>query len=486
MQFVIKLFPEITIKSKPVRKQMIQRLQNNLANLMRSIDSQIQVKKEWDKMVVNVLTRDAEVIERVKSCLANTPGIAYFLEVDITGFESLDDICQAVADYYLDKLDHKTFVVRCKRAGDHPWSSHAIERSVGAYLNQRCDSASVNLKQADITVNLEVRDKTVYVVKQRIEGLGGYPVGELEPVLSLLSGGFDSPVASFMCIKRGMPTHFVFFNLGGRDHELGVKEVAYYLWSKYSASRRVQFISVPFEGVVAEILDNIDDSQMGVVLKRMMYRAANAVADKMNIKALVTGEAVAQVSSQTISNLAVIDQVTDKLVLRPLISSDKEEIIQLAKQIGTDEFAAAMPEYCGVISVKPTTKARDYRIEHQESRFDFAVLDQALEQARYINIDQMGDIERSEHVEEFQFVVAEAVLIDIRHPDEVLARPLQLKSGSSLTIPFYALHKQIAELDKAGKYLLYCEKGVMSHLHAAHLQDQGFNVAVYRPKKLAH
>ena len=324
------------------------------------------------------------------------------------------------------------------------------------------------------------------MVKQRIKGLGGYPVGELEPVLSLLSGGFDSPVASFMCIKRGMPTHFVFFNLGGRDHELGVKEVAYYLWSKYSASRRVQFISVPFEGVVAEILDNIDDSQMGVVLKRMMYRAANAVADKMNIKALVTGEAVAQVSSQTISNLAVIDQVTDKLVLRPLISSDKEEIIQLAKQIGTDEFAAAMPEYCGVISVKPTTKARDYRIEHQESRFDFAVLDQALEQARYINIDQMGDIERSEHVEEFQFVVAEAVLIDIRHPDEVLARPLQLKSGSSLTIPFYALHKQIAELDKAGKYLLYCEKGVMSHLHAAHLQDQGFNVAVYRPKKLAH
>ena len=483
MQFVIKLFPEITIKSKPVRKQMIQRLQNNLANLMRSIDERIQVKKEWDKMIVNVLTDEQAVIQQVQSTLSNTPGITYILEVDIKPFSDINDICRAVADYYLEEIANKRFVVRCKRAGEHPWTSHEVERIVGGYLNQRCESAVVSLKNPDVTVSLEVRDKQVYVVKQRIEGLGGFPVGALEPVLSLLSGGFDSPVASYQCIKRGMPTHFVFFNLGGRDHELGVKEVAYYLWSKYSASRRVQFVSVPFEAVVAEILQHVDDSQMGVVLKRMMYRAADAVAEKLNIKALVTGEAVAQVSSQTLSNLSVIDQVTDKLVLRPLIASDKEDIISIAKRIGTDAFAAAMPEYCGVISVRPTTKARDYRVEHQERQFDFTVLDQALAAAQYINIDQMGDLQRCDKVEEFSFALAESVVIDIRHPDEVLLRPFSFKAEKTLTIPFYALHNEASKLDPGKKYLLYCEKGVMSHLHAAHLQDQGLNVAVLRPKK---
>ncbi|HAD10702.1 MAG TPA: tRNA 4-thiouridine(8) synthase ThiI, partial [Porticoccaceae bacterium] len=126
--------------------------------------------------------------------------------------------------------------------------------------------------------------------------------------------------------KRGLRTHFCFFNLGGRAHELGVKEVAWYLWQKYGASHRVKFITVPFEEVVAEILTKVTDSQMGVVLKRMMYRAAGEVARSWNVDALVTGESVAQVSSQTLPNLAVIDSVTDLLTIRPLVTMDKNDI----------------------------------------------------------------------------------------------------------------------------------------------------------------
>ncbi|WP_289628306.1 hypothetical protein, partial [Acinetobacter pittii] len=111
------------------------------------------------------------------------------------------------------------------------------------------------------------------------------------------------------------------------------------------------------EEVVGEILTKVDDSYMGVTLKRMMLRAASRVAERLELDALVTGEAISQVSSQTLPNLSVIDRVTDTLVLRPLIVSHKQDIIDTARQIGTAEFARHMPEYCGVISVNPTTQA---------------------------------------------------------------------------------------------------------------------------------
>ena len=153
----------------------------------------------------------------------------------------------------------------------------------------------------------------------------------------------------------------------------------------------MKFIAVPFDEVVGEILKNVDDSQMGVVLKRMMLRAATRVAETLGAQALVTGEAVAQVSSQTLINLTVIDRATDMLVLRPLITMAKGEIIHTAQQIGTADYAAQMPEYCGVISVKPTTRAKLPRVEHAETKFDFAVLERALANAQYLNIDEVAN-----------------------------------------------------------------------------------------------
>ena len=114
---------------------------------------------------------------------------------------------------------------------------------------------------------------------------------------------------------------------------------------------------------------------MGVILKRMMIRAASVMAENLGVEALVTGEAIAQVSSQTLANLSVIDEVSETLVLRPLIASDKEDIINVARKIGTEDFAANMPEYCGVISVNPKTRAKLERVKAEEARFDFSILE---------------------------------------------------------------------------------------------------------------
>ena len=485
MLFLVKLFPEITIKTRPVRRRFIRQLRKNIRSVLSEFDPAVSVVGEWDNLEVTTSTDNPEVIAQISERLACTPGIAKFLHVDKYPRTDLDAMLDLALEYYREKLVGKTFAVRCKRNGKHSFKSTDVERHVGAGLSTLIETAGVKLKDPEVTVLIEVRDDSVFMVRDSRVGMGGFPLGCQDSVLSLISGGFDSSVSSYLCVKRGLQTHYCFFNLGGRAHELAVKEVALYLWMKYHSSHRVKFISVPFEGVVEEILNKVDNSQMGVILKRMMLRAAEQIAAGLHIEALVTGESVAQVSSQTLPNLAVIDAVTDCLVLRPLATTDKQDIIDTAREIGTEEFSKDIPEYCAVISNKPTTRAKLHRIEREEARFDFAILDAAIGSAKHQLItDLVADLDgESAEVKIVETLDSNSTVIDIRHPDEAEIKPLLLdeknQPGELLNIPFYQLRSGFADLDKNKNYLLYCGKGMMSRLHAANLIDAGFaNVAV--------
>ncbi|MGE8360757.1 tRNA uracil 4-sulfurtransferase ThiI [Pseudomonas sp.] len=483
MKLIVKVFPEITIKSPPVRKHFIRQLAKNIRSVLRDLDPQLQVSGVWDNLEVQTTLTEPKILSEMVDRLSCTPGIAHFLQVDEYPLGDFDDVLEKCKQHFADVLPGKIFAVRCKRAGKHPFSSMDIERYVGSQLRQQCGAAGISLKNPDVEVRIEVRDQRLFVIDHQHEGLGGYPLGSLEQTLVLMSGGFDSTVAAYQMMRRGLMTHFCFFNLGGRAHELGVMEVAHYLWKKFGSSQRVLFISVPFEEVLGEILGKVDNSQMGVVLKRMMLRASTQMAERLNIDALVTGEAISQVSSQTLPNLSVIDSVTDMLVLRPLIASHKQDIINTAEQIGTAEFAKHMPEYCGVISVNPTTKAKSARIAHEETQFDMAILERALERATLLPIDRVIDeLGKDVQVEEVTEALAGQVVIDIRHPDACEDAPLALPGIDVQTLPFYALNSKFKELDSNRQYLLYCDKGVMSRLHAHHLLSEGHaNVRVYRP-----
>ncbi|MCV6621661.1 MAG: tRNA 4-thiouridine(8) synthase ThiI [Cellvibrionaceae bacterium] len=483
MHIIVRLFSEITIKSAPVRKRFIKQLRNNLRDLLRPIDAGIKVTREWEKIDVMADSDDPQLIQKVSQVLACTPGIAHFSLVHQYPLGDQHDVFEKTMLHWKDALAGKTFCVRVKRTGSHEFTSTDLERYVGGGLNQHTEAAGVSLKNADITVQLEVKDNQLFVVEARRQGMGGFPIGTQDSVLSLISGGFDSTVSSYLTLKRGLRTHYCFFNLGGREHEIGVKEVSFYLWNKFGSSHKVRFVTVPFEEVVGEILKNVKNSHMGVILKRMMLRAAEQVADEMEIQALVTGESVAQVSSQTLTNLSVIDKVTDTLVLRPLITMDKNDIIDISRKIGTEEFAAAMPEYCGVISKKPTTAAKMEDVLAQEENFDFSVLERAVSDRNVQTIDEiMADTEReSAEVEILAQLPAAAKVIDIRHPDEVEQSPLKLPEQEVICIPFYSLSTKAASLKEGGPYYLYCDKGIMSRLHASHLADDGYAVGVYRP-----
>ncbi|SHI11559.1 tRNA uracil 4-sulfurtransferase ThiI [Ferrimonas marina] len=484
MKFIVKLHPEVMIKSKPVRVRFSKLLVSNIRNVLRKVDENARVKFNWDHIVVNCRDVDPALRDTMVERLSCIPGIAHFLEVTQHRFDSIDDIYQATHAIFAEQLAGKTFCVRVKRSGKHEFSSLDVERYVGGGLNQNSEAKGVQLKKPDVTVQIQIEDDIAYLVSHRHPGLGGFPIATQEDVLSLISGGFDSGVSSFQTIKRGARTHYCFFNLGGAEHEKGVKEVAYYLWSRYGNSHKVRFLSVPFEPVVEEILEKVDKGQMGVILKRMMMKVAGELAERFAIPALVTGEAMGQVSSQTLTNLNVIDRATDKVVLRPLITWDKQEIVDVARAIGTAPFAEVMPEYCGVISQKPTVKAVLAKIEEEEAKFSEDLVAKVVEQTQYMDIRELAKVTETRTVEMETVATPGSgeVVLDIRAPEEEEASPLALDDNEVVVLPFFKLASQFANLPQDKTYLLYCDRGVMSKLQALYLQEQGHgNIKVYRP-----
>jgi thiamine biosynthesis protein ThiI len=484
MKFLVKLPAEITIKSRPVRKRFTKILDTNIKNVLCRIDADITTSMNWDTIDVHTSDDSLENRHRLIAALKCIPGIPLFLEAQQTQLIDVQDILDKTLAAHSTTIEEKTFCVRVKRNGTHNFSSLDVERLVGAGLNQAIATASVKLKKPDVTIHIEIKNKDLSIVTKRHKGLGGFPIATQEDVLSLMSGGFDSGVSSYQMIKKGSRTHFCFFNLGGSAHEVGVKQVSYYLWNKYGSSHRVKFFSVNFEAVVTEILENVENSQMGVILKRMMMRAASRIANKGNLQALVTGESLGQVASQTLTNLNIINQVTDNLVLRPLAVYDKQDIIDIAREIGTEEFAKTIPEYCGVISKKPTVRAVLSDIEAEERNFNFDILDKAIKETQMYDIRDIGtSSEEDIHaVDLLEDIPDNSVVIDIRSPEEEEENPLVLDKVVVKHIAFYKLATQFADLDMSKEYLLYCDHGVMSKLQALYLIDNGFNnVKVYRP-----
>ncbi|GAB3004595.1 tRNA 4-thiouridine(8) synthase ThiI [Psychrosphaera aestuarii] len=485
MKLIVKYHPEINIKSRSVRKRFYKLLESNLRIILKKVHPKAHIISRWTDILVDAPHATPEEREQLLDLIVKIPGVDQFNEVVEYPFVDFDQAFKDVARHWQDELIGKSFCVRIKRTGKHDFTSSELERYIGGGLNQAVETARVQLKKPEVTVKAELREDVFHVIKANHKGLGGMPLPSQEDVLALMSGGFDSGVAAYHLIRRGARTHFCFFNLGGKEHEIGVKQASHQIWKAFSSSHKTRFVSVNFEPVVAEILTKIDNGLMGVVLKRMMMRAAAQVAEKLNIKALVTGESLGQVSSQTLTNLNVIDRVTEMLILRPLIHIDKSEIIDTARKIGSHDLAAAMPEYCGVISKKPTTRAVLSEIESAEDNFDFSILDKAIAEASLMDV---RDIETESHeevteVEQVTELSENSIVIDIRSPEEEEDSPLVIEGIDVITMPFFRIATQFGDLDQSKSYYLYCDRGVMSRLQALLLHEHGYtDVKVYRKR----
>lgn len=486
MKFIIRLFPEISIKSKPVRNRLIKLLEQNLINVAKGKELMVHTHCQWDKIFIEIKNEPCDNLQaRAIEYLSNIPGIHSFLSILEFNFQSPEDIFAQIKDILGPKIVGKTFALRVKRRGNHTLSSQEFERVIGGMFKANFNSAGVVLNKPEVTLNIEIDQNKVFVINDIFKGQGGYPVGSQGEVISLISGGYDSGVSTYRAIRRGLKVHYLFFNLGGDAHEIGVKQESYYLWKKFASSHRVKFITVPFERVVEQILQKTHHGIRGVILKRKMMEVASEIAKLIGAQAIVTGEAVGQVSSQTLINLSHIDKACRIMLLRPLAMVDKQDIIDESVKIGTEPFAKSMPEYCGVISDHPNVCPSEEFILEQEALMDNTLVDDAVQRAKHMDIKFIPD--DMQHIEQSVSIVNTLnhndIVIDVRSNDDMQKHPLVCEN-EVIHIPFYKLQEQFASLDKLKNYALYCDQGVMSIMQAKVLKAQGYhNVKVLRFEK---
>lgn len=486
MKFILRLFPEISIKSRPVRNRLIKVLTQNLMNVAANHDFVIKVQPQWDKLIVSVGEDDSEKTRTMAVReLSRIPGIHSFLEVKEFAFEKFEDIFEVAGPIYGPMIADKTFALRVRRRGNHTFTSQEAERMIGGMFKAHYPNKGVSLNNPEVTINLEIEQDKAFVITNKYQGLGGYPVGSQGAALTLISGGFDSGVSTYKAIHRGMKVHYIFFNMGGTAHEIGVKQESYFIWDRFASSHKVKFITIPFEKIVGQILERTHHGVRGVILKRMMVRVASKVAHRLNAEALITGEAVGQVSSQTLTNLNHIDSVSECLVLRPLAMEDKQDIVDKSWEIGTAGFAESMPEYCGVISDHPNVCPSRSFVEEEEAKMDANLVEDAIERASHLDIKAIP--ENTSKLEVEVETVSELnfgdVILDVRSPDDALKAPLKDDNHSVIELPFYKVASEFEKLDEVKTYALYCDQGVMSLMQARELKEKGHhNVKVYRPK----
>lgn len=296
--------------------------------------------------------------------------------------KDFDTICATAEEYLGQTLRGiRTFKVEAKRSDKaYPMKSPDICRELGAYLLSRHPHLRVNVHQPDLKIMVEIRDRGAYIHGPKVEAAGGLPVGSSGRALNLLSGGIDSPVAAYCMARRGLALHHIHFAsppYTSLRAKLKVRALAREL-AEYTGN--CQLYVVPYTKPQEYIRDNAPDVLFTVLMRRSMLRIANKVAAQSEMEALITGESLAQVASQTMAALACTDAAQDLPVLRPLIGMDKTEIISISRKIGTFETSIEPYEDCCTIftPAHPKTKPGLAEIEAAEAAMPgLAALEQA-------------------------------------------------------------------------------------------------------------
>jgi thiamine biosynthesis protein ThiI len=365
---------EIHLKSKRTRRRFVRILRENIASALDRAGLRADVI-DAPSGRMTAIPRDPADLERLAAVLAAVFGIHRVDVVRRVAIADLDELCAAATDLFAPRVAGRRFAVRVRRRGQHEWHTGDAERAIGSLLLP--SSAGVDLDHPDITAHVEVWDGDAYLVERRTAGAGGLPLGTQPAVLSLLSGGFDSPVAAWLLMRRGSPVDFVHVTMdcAQSDHALAV---AFELWRRWGAGSDPTVWVVEFRDVKDALLRCVDDAHRQVVLKQLMFRTAATLARRHGHPALVTGESVGQVSTQTVANLAEIDRAHDATVLRPLAGFTKDEIVAWSRRIGTHDLSARAREVCN-LSVGPVeTAARRGRLLRAAAGLPPELVDRAL------------------------------------------------------------------------------------------------------------
>jgi thiamine biosynthesis protein ThiI len=469
---LLRFSGELSTKARPTRLQFRNRLTHNLRDALASEGETPRLEISHDRIFAHVDGAPFDDEQALRShALTRVFGLQSVSFVERHPAPDLASVVGTGEALFRERVRGHSFAVRARRVGERhkvPVRSSDVARDLGTALLPV--SAGVDLDDPEVNVHVELAEGWAAFFSERIPGPGGLPLGVEGRAVALLSGGFDSAVAAWQLARRGVALDFVFCNLGGQTHLQGVVRVAKVLADRWSYGHTPRLHALDFEPVAAAIREHTQTRYWQVILKRMMLRAAEAVAHERRALALVTGDAVGQVSSQTLQNMAVVSRATELPILRPLVGANKDEIIALAERIGTFQLSKVVGEYCAMVPSKPSTRAHLEVIEAEEARLppglaEKAAADRSVLDLRALDLDSLDvpglAIER---------VPPGARLIDLRPLEQYRSA----HHPDALHLDFAQALEAFGSFERDAVYVLCCEFGLMSAHLAELMRRAGF------------
>jgi len=369
---IVVHYHELWLKGRN-RKFYLRKLSTGIRSALQGIPL-LMIEQAGDRMIVWLGSGAAlnDAIDRLKL----VPGIAFFAVAREVN-RDLDAIAAGAWDE-MRALDFRCFAVRAKRSDkSFPHSSVAIEKQVGRHLQEKLRaagrSAEVRLKDPDATCFVEITPRPALVYANKIDGVGGLPANTAGRMMCLLSGGFDSAVAAYHMMKRGAHLSFVHFYAAGAKAGESSLHVATELVRRLAPYQiHARLFRVPFDSTQREIVRFAPEEYRVLLYRRMMLRIAEACAARERGLALVTGDSLSQVASQTLRNLVAVDRATKLSVFRPLIGADKQDILSTARKIGTYEISSEPYHDCCPLFLprNPALRATSGTLGEAESKLD--------------------------------------------------------------------------------------------------------------------
>jgi len=362
-------YGELGLKKEYTRRFFEDKIISNITKGLKSKKITFKIKRESGRFFVKTkqIEESCEVLKKIFGLTSISPVREVIIKADL---EKLILHAERFAKKFIKKED--TFAVRARRTGNDAFTSQMIERRVGARVIEKT-GAKVNLTKPDKTLYIEVRQNRAFFFNEKIKCPGGIPLGTQGSVVLMLSGGIDSAVAGWMMMKRGCKLIPIYFdNSPYSDFKINLKKVKYVLdkLNEWSIGHKMKLYVAKNGKFLNEVVEKCQPNLTCLLCKRMMYRIAEEFAIKKGARAVVTGENLGQVASQTLDNIYVLNQSVNIPILRPIIGFNKEEIIDMARDIGTYESSILPTSSCDAVPDSPRTKGRIDEILREEKKLD--------------------------------------------------------------------------------------------------------------------
>ena len=366
---ILVRFGELSTKGKN-RKDFIKRLLTNVKNALRDFN-ELTYERTHDRMYIMLNGEEHEAVAKHLQQVFGISSFSFAVKV-ASDIKVIKQTCLVLAK----QSDAQTFKIEARRSfKQFPMVSDEINREVAGEILRNTD-IKVNVREPQLRIQIELHQEATYIMTGKIKGNGGYPVGVGGKALVMLSGGIDSPVACYMTMKRGVAIECIHYASPPYTSQAAQDKVLELARAIAPYQGHIRLHIIPFTDLQLAIYKNCDESYAITIMRRMMYRIAERVAQKQNCLAIVNGESIGQVASQTLESMQTINCVTDMPVIRPVACLDKLEIIDISQKIGTYDISIQPFEDCCTIFTpkNPVTKPTKHRAERLEGRFDFTSL----------------------------------------------------------------------------------------------------------------